>query len=137
MRRPTPLLTTAAIALLGLAGLAGCGDTTPDKPAADKPAASGSGAAVDCAAHPGKTVTVEIPEFKFAPNPVQIAACDSVVWKNTADQAHTSTGKGAQAWSTGNITPGSASEPVLFADAGSFAYICALHPFMKGAVEVS
>lgn len=132
MRRPTHLVTTAAIALIGLAGLAGCGNTTPNKPAA-----SGSGAAVDCAAHPGKTVNVEIPEFKFAPNPVQIAACDSVVWKNSADQAHTSTGKGAQAWSTGNITPGSTSEPVLFADAGSFAYICALHPFMKGTVEVS
>jgi plastocyanin len=56
---------------------------------------------------------------------------------NAHDQAHTSTGTGDQDWSTGNIQPGASSEPVTFDDAGTFTYICALHPFMKGEVEVS
>jgi plastocyanin len=132
MRRPTRHLTLLGVAALGLAGLAGCGDTTADEPTAD---AAGGGA--DCAAGTGETVTVEIPEFMFEPTPVEISACDSVVWKNTHDQAHTSTGKGDKAWSTGNIAAGSESDPVRFEDAGSFAYICALHPFMQGTVEVS
>jgi plastocyanin len=128
MRHHRLLLTAAAAVLLGLAGLSACGDTT-----ADDPAAGGA----DCASSPGETVTVEIPEFAFSPDPVQVGECDSVVWKNVHDQAHTSTGKGDQAWSTGNIAPGSQSDPVPFEDAGSFAYICALHPFMQGTVEVS
>jgi plastocyanin len=129
MRRLTAHLAFAVAAVgLGVTTLAACGDTTADEP---------SGAAAGCEAGTGKTVTVEIPEFEFSPDPVQISACDSVVWKNAHDQPHTSTGKGDKAWSTGNLTPGSSSEPVRFEDTGSFSYICALHPFMKGTVEVS
>ena len=82
-------------------------------------------------------MTVEIPEFAFDPNPVEIAVCDSVVWKNVHTQAHTSTGNGDKVWSTNNIAPNAESEPVRFEETGSFAYICALHPFMKGTVEVT
>ncbi len=129
MRHHEHLFLAAGVVLIGVAALAGCGDTTP----ADAPSTK----ATECAAQPGQTVTVEIPEFKFSPTPVKVTACDSVVWKNTADQAHTSTGNGDQSWSSGNIAPGSTSDAVLFAKAGSFTYICALHPFMKGTVEVS
>jgi plastocyanin len=143
MRRHRPLLTTAAITLIAVTGLAACGDTSADDASTDMTATtaesggSGGGAPADCDMAPGETVTVEIPEFMFSPDPVEISACDSVVWKNTHTQAHTSTGKGDKAWSTDNIAAGSESEPVLFDETGSFAYICALHPFMKGTVEVS
>jgi plastocyanin len=126
VRRPTLLLGSA---LLALAALSGCGDTDEPTAATDEPGVEATG---DC-----ETVTVEIPEFAFAPDPVEIAACDSVVWENTHTQAHTSTGKGDQVWNTGNVAAGEASEAVLFEEAGSFAYICALHPFMTGTVEVS
>jgi plastocyanin len=122
MRRLTPL------AILVLA-LAACGDTSTEDATTD--------AAVDCDANPGETVTVDIPEFAFDPTPVEVNACDSVVWENTHDQAHTSTGKGDKAWSTDNLAPGSTSEPVLFGEAGTFTYICALHPFMEGTVDVT
>jgi plastocyanin len=84
-----------------------------------------------------RTVTVTVDDFAFAPTPVQVHACDSVVWKNVHDQAHTSTGSGATSWNTGNIAPGATSEAVRFAHAGTFAYVCALHPFMHGEVDVS
>lgn len=122
------LATTIAAVALGATLLTACGDTTADEPEA---------AAADCAERGGETVTVEIPEFSFSPDPVQVSVCDSVVWTNAHDQPHTSTGTGDQAWSTGNLAPGASAEPVSFEEAGTFAYICALHPFMKGTVEVS
>lgn len=129
MPRPTVRLRAAALPLalasaIGL-GSAGCGAT------ADGAGAAGPG----CTG--GETVTVEIPEFAFAPDPVQISACDAVVWLNAHDQAHTSTGTGSQTWTTGDLAPGARSEPVRFESTGSFAYQCALHPFMQGTVEVS
>lgn len=120
MRRLLPLV-------LVVIGAAACGDTTAD----------GDADNAACGADDGTTITVEIPEFAFDPTPVEIDACDSVVWSNTHDQAHTSTGKGDQAWSTGNLAPGAASDPVRFEEAGTFAYICALHPFMEGTVAVA
>jgi len=84
-----------------------------------------------------ETVTVQIGEFRFDPTPLAIGACDSVVWNNAHNQAHTSTGNGAMTWGTGNVEPGATSAAVAFNAAGSFAYICALHPFMKGEVQVS
>jgi plastocyanin len=131
VRRPTFLLAGCLLAV----GLSACGDTEADEPeAADTGGAMAEGA--DCGDE-GETITVEIPEFAFAPDPIEISACDSVVWENTHTQAHTSTGKGDQAWNTGNVAAGEASEAVRFEQAGSFAYICALHPFMTGTVEVA
>ena len=74
---------------------------------------------------------------KLDPNPVAVHVCDSIVWKNTHDQPHTATGNGDVTWNTGTIVPDAESEPVLFDQAGELTYICALHPFMKGTVEVS
>ena len=82
-------------------------------------------------------MTVEIGNFVFNPTPVTVAVCDSVVWKNTHNQAHTSTGNGDKSWNTGNIAPGASATPIVFDKTGSLAYMCALHPFMHGVVQVS
>lgn len=129
MRRPRTILLGTAFALIGVGALAGCGDTTPDEGA--------TGTSANCASGGGETVSVEIPEFMFSPTPMKVSRCDSVVWNNAHTQPHTSTGNGKKTWTTGNIAPGTTSDPVLFDQSGSFTYICALHPFMKGTVEVS
>ena len=119
-------------AVLGLVILGACGGDS------DVPSAAAGGPAKTACDTPGRTVTVDIGAFVFEPTPVDIERCDSVVWKNTHDQAHTSTGDGTQKWSTGNIAPGETSaEPVQFPAEGTFTYICALHPFMKGTVTVA
>lgn len=130
MARPGRLLA-ATLATAGLFGLAACGDTTDD--------ASGTAPeeAQDCGTDTGETVEVEIPEFAFEPDPVSVEVCDSVVWVNSHTQPHTSTGDGAGTWNTGNIAPGEQSDPILFDEAGERTYICALHPFMTGTVEVA
>ena len=138
MLRTTRVLT-ASLALAGLLGLSACGDTSKGESSSETTttaAGGGSGPAADCSS-PGETVTVDIADFKFDPTPVKVSACDEVEWKNTDEQAHTSTGNGAQQWSTGNIQPGDTSDPVAFDTPGTYTYQCALHPFMKATVEVS
>ena len=98
---------------------------------------SGAGEPVDCEMGRGETITVEIPDFEFAPDPVQVGTCDAIVWSNAHDQAHTSTKSGDTGWSTDTIAAGSQSEPIVFDTPGELTYMCALHPFMTGTVEVS
>lgn len=119
-------------ATVAVAATAACdGDSDGEQPAA-------AGGALATCDTPGRTVTVTIDEFVFDPTPVEVERCDEVVWTNGHDQAHTSTGDAGQKWSTGNIAPGETSaEAVQFEKAGSFTYICALHPFMKGTVTVA
>ena len=138
----TPRTLLAAAALLAVVGIAGCGDTQPpaDAASATTTTAAGStskGQASDCSATPGTTVKVKIGAFMFQPATIKVAACDKVAWSNTHTQAHTSTGTGQQRWSTGNIQPGTTSDPIVFDTPGTFTYICALHPFMMGTVEVA
>lgn len=119
--------------VLVLVALAACGGDSEG----DSTAAATDTTAVDCDGA-GRTVTVDIGDFVFEPTPLEIERCDAVVWTNSHDQAHTSTGDGTQKWSTGNIAPGeTSSEAVQFPAAGDFTYICALHPFMKGTVTVA
>jgi len=135
----------AGIALVGLVGLGACSDDKGNDAAPSDTTAEDSGTtetttggeAIDCTASPGETVTVEIGDFEFIPDRVQVNACDEIVWSNTHNQSHTSTGNGDFSWSTGNIAAGSEGDPVVFDTPGEFAYMCALHPFMKGTVEVS
>lgn len=136
----------AGIALAGLVGLGSCSDEKGNDAAPSDTTAEDSGAtterstggvAVDCEASPGGTVTVEIPGFEFNPDPVEVNACDEVVWSNTHTQAHTSTGNGDFSWSTDNISAGSEGDPVVFDTTGKFTYMCALHPFMMGTVQVA
>lgn len=135
MPRPKLVLArlTAALALAGMLAACGGDDSSGEGAAND----STTTAAADGTCTGGSTVTVDVGDFVFDPTPVEIERCDSVVWTNAHNQAHTSTGQGEQRWNTGNIQPGDDSEPVVFERSGTFSYICALHPFMKGSVEVS
>lgn len=140
MIRPSRSLLIG-LAILGSVAFGACGDTEGGAPsgpmASDEVVAGATGDATDCAAAPGEKATVEIGDFEFTPNPVQIDLCDSIVWSNVHDQSHTSTGNGDLSWSTGNIAAGAEADPIVFDTPGGFAYTCALHPFMKGIVEVS
>jgi plastocyanin len=137
VRKPTALLAALTLTV----GLAACSDDSGDDDAADDAGDTATTAAPSDgdaeAPADGETVTVDIGDFAFEPTPVEISAGQSIVWENTHTQAHTATGNGDQEWDTQNIAPGESSEPVLFEDAGSFTYICALHPFMEGTVKVS
>ena len=128
--RLAPLLAITAAAAFTITA---CGDDEPtanDAAEAAAPSAGGGGG-------DGEAITVEIGEFMFEPTPIEVSVGDSVVWENVHNQPHTSSGNGDQTWDTANIQPGDTSDPVVFDEAGTFTYICGLHPFMEGTVEVS
>jgi plastocyanin len=93
----------------------------------------GGAASAEDSARASRTATVTIPGFKFQPATVTISPGSKVRFSNTGGTAHTATRKGG--FDTGRIKPGS-SATVRFNRKGSFAYHCAIHPFMKGRVVV-
>jgi hypothetical protein len=78
-------------------------------------------------------VPVTIPAKLFSPTQVTVAAGNSVTWRNTDFVTHDVRG------------PGFASPPILrfgaftqrFDAPGTFTYVCSLHPFMTGTVNVT
>src|SRR5262245_40166892 len=70
----------------------------------------------------------------YAPNPISIAAGDTITWTNNDTEAHTSVGDDGS-WNSGNIAPG-ASFSRTFPTAGTFAYHCSIHPNMIATVTV-
>jgi plastocyanin len=77
--------------------------------------------------------TVTIQGFAFSPETVTVNVGDTVTWHNQDATAHTATDSGN--FDTGNIAAG-ASKSVTFHSAGTFGYICVIHPQMSGTVVV-
>ena len=75
---------------------------------------------------------VAISGFSFSPGTVTVNVGDSVTWTNSDAQAHTATGNG---WNTGDLGNGE-SGTITFQTAGTFDYICGIHPAMTGTVVV-
>ncbi len=76
---------------------------------------------------------VEILDFTFGPQDIQVALGGQVTWINQDNQQHTATAAGG--FDTDAIKPGD-SAVVVFDTAGSFSYICSFHPFMSGSIVV-
>jgi plastocyanin len=68
----------------------------------------------------------------FAPSSVTINRGDSVTWTNNEQVPHDATGSG---WFTPMLTLGQ-SATVTFNSAGTFNYLCTIHPEMTGRVVV-
>jgi LPXTG-motif cell wall-anchored protein len=81
----------------------------------------------------GATVTME--DFQFSPATVSINIGDPVTWTNSGSEPHNAVADDGS-FETAILESGD-SETVTFDDAGSFSYICSIHPEMKGTVEVS
>lgn len=128
-----------AIAALALVAV-GCGDD--DDEASD----GGGGATVtetettDQADSGGGGTTapraekVEIVDFAYDPDPVTIAVGGKVTWLNQDSAPHTATADD-ESFDTGSLDQGKLKAET-FKEAGTFSYICTIHPTMKGTVEV-
>ena len=118
-------LATLSICGLLLAGACGQPAQTPTTTLPASPEAPGSPALGE--------VAVEIVDFGFAPDASQVQTGGQIVWTNTGNVAHTVTFEGAV--DSGSIAPGGTFEHT-FETAGSFEYICTIHPTMRGTVTV-
>ena len=140
-------LLALLLALVALAVVAaGCGGGDDDDgdsgngggnaPAAEEPAApkaeddgGGSGGTA-----PGTQVSMK--DIKFNPGTVTIKAGGKVTWTNDDSVGHDVTADDFESGSPGGIDGGSTFSHT-FKKPGTFAYVCSVHPGMKGTVKVT
>ncbi|MHB8376969.1 MAG: cupredoxin domain-containing protein [Dehalococcoidia bacterium] len=73
--------------------------------------------------------------WKFVPAAVTVPVGATVTFTNTGSVQHTATADGGS-FDTGAISAG-ASKTVSFSKAGTFAFHCSFHPWMKGTITVT
>lgn len=95
-----------------------------------------SGTALGAAKRPTGPGTVAIAEFLFGPETAKVQAGQTLTWTNVDDSPHQVTVKGTSMLRTAVLLKGE-STTIQFNDAGSYDYICGLHPTMKGKIEVT
>ena len=78
--------------------------------------------------------SVTISNFTFNPGSLTVAAGTSVTFTNGDGPSHTTTSDD-DVWDSGVLASGDDFE-VVFADPGTFAYHCSIHPSMTATVTV-
>ena len=127
---------SALVLLAACGGGAGTtGGATPTTGTTTTPAATATQA--------GNTQTVMITtdssgSFVFSPVRLTIKAGTTVTWKNTTTVAHTVTSDDGKSFDSGiaNPIPAGGTFSFTFTTPGTFAYHCAIHPFMMATVIV-
>ena len=110
-------------ALASTAGLAACGSSA-------HPGAAPQGGS-------GGSDTIVIRNFAFEPSTLVVAPGAKVTVRNTDSATHTVTASGStKAFDTGDIAAGSVVTFTAPTTAGSYAYICQIHQFMHGTLQV-
>ena len=81
------------------------------------------------------TETVTINNYTFMPATLIVHAGDTVIWTNQDSIPHTATALDGKSFDSGAIDPG-ASWKFVFTKVGHFTYRCAIHPDMRGVIDV-
>lgn len=79
------------------------------------------------------TARVAIKDFSYRPRTLRIRRGTRVVFVNRDRAPHTATKRGS--FDTGRLRKGGKAT-VRFKRRGSYAYICTIHPFMRGKIVV-
>jgi plastocyanin len=74
-------------------------------------------------------------DIQFNPGKVTVDKGGTVTWTNDDSVGHDVTGDGFKSGSAGGIQGGQSFKHT-FNKAGKFAYVCTVHPGMKGTVTV-
>src|SRR2546429_6494006 len=123
----------AAAALCAGLALVACGGSPPaahQSAAASSPhPAASSSAQPSLNAGPVAASSVTIANFAFSPAVITVKAGTAATWTNMDQDAHTVAIKGAP------VSPALQNADAFthtFDQAGSFSYICSIHPLMRG-----
>ena len=81
------------------------------------------------------TLQVSITNYTFSPAKITVHPGDTVTWTNQDSIPHTATALDGKAFDSGTIDP-NASWSFSFGKTGTFPYRCAIHPDMRGEVDV-
>jgi plastocyanin len=131
--RPSRVLATLLACLaLGLV-VAGCGDDDDDGGGGGGGGAATTEQPADGGGGGGAEVTME--GTAFNPAEITVAAGDTVTWTNNDSAGHDVTGDDFSSGEGGGIAQGQTFEHT-FEEAGTFDYVCTVHPGMEGSVTV-
>ena len=133
-----------ALVLIAFA-LASCGDdedttVTETEPVATAPNPEDESPPAETETTPApsgdleRSAKVEIVEFLYEPDPVQVETGGKVTWQNRDSAPHTATADDGS-FDTGTLEEGKIGSE-SFKQAGTYPYFCEIHPDMRGTVEV-
>ena len=129
------LLACTALALVA----AGCGDDDDDDgggggaATTEQPAGGGDGGGGGGGGGAGTEVSEE--GIAFEPAEVSVGVGDTVTWTNNDSVDHDVTADTFSSGEPGGMAPGDTFEHT-FEEAGTFDYVCTVHPGMEGSVVV-
>ncbi|MGN6334854.1 cupredoxin domain-containing protein [Mycobacterium sp.] len=122
------LVAVPAVAVLLLAG---CSQSRP----VATTAAPTTGLSVTAPAAPVRGNQVTIDGFAFEPASLTVTAGTTVTWTNRDEEPHTVAASDGSFHSPGMGTGGTFTH--TFSGAGTFDYVCSIHPMMHGTVVVT
>ncbi|MFI6286035.1 cupredoxin domain-containing protein [Streptomyces sp. NPDC051018] len=129
-----------ALCLLALTGCSnGGGPSSPATPTAKSPTTPATGPATAPPTTPSPTAgraVIVIKNFTFTPASLIVAPGTKVTVRNEDSVTHTVTATGAKPFDTGDIAAGATTTFTAPGKAGDYAYICTIHPYMKGTLTV-
>ena len=107
----------------------------PATPATPATASAKASNAVTVEMAKGTASNTKCAEKCFVPNVVTVTAGGKVTWKNVDSAGHFASASDGKTFDTGMVNAGS-STSATFKTAGSYDYLCMVHPWMKGTVKV-
>ncbi|MFF2846861.1 cupredoxin family copper-binding protein [Streptomyces sp. NPDC058001] len=123
-----PLAAVCLLALTACSNGGGGGSSTPSGSVSGSASASGT----------GQAAVIVIKNFAFEPSTLTVAPGTKVTIRNEDSVTHTLTASGGgKPFDTGDIAAGASGTFAAPSGAGSYPYICTIHPFMKGTLTVS
>ncbi|WP_082956100.1 cupredoxin family copper-binding protein [Mycobacterium sp. E3339] len=123
----------SAVALAAEALLAGCSAARPAT--GSSPTMSMGSMSASAPAAPVSGNQVNIDGFAFAPTTLTVPVGTTVTWTNRDEEPHTVAASDGSFHSPGMGT--GATFTHTFTDAGTFDYVCSIHPMMRGTVVVT
>ena len=134
--KPVLFCLVALSALVILAACGGSSTNTGTTPTTSIPTATATQAGN---AQSVMIITDSSGSFAFSPATLTIKAGTTVTWKNATAVGHTVTSDDGKSFDSGMANPIAAQSGTFsftFATAGTFAYHCSIHPFMKATIIV-
>lgn len=128
-----PALIVSVFVLVACGG-DGSGDTSTETQTATDTTSEPSGNAPAPSGEAVRAEKVEIVDFAYDPDPVTIQVGGKVIWLNQDSAPHTATAEDGS-FDTGTLEEGKLKSET-FKQAGTYPYVCEIHPSMHGTVEV-
>lgn len=129
--QPSPTFSTDVAATPGMPGMG----SMPGMSGMPMTPSATDGSPPTAAAPPAGPNDVNIDGFAFAPATLTVKAGTTITWTNKDEDPHTVVDNGGAFRSQALGSGGTYS--FTFPTAGTFDYICSIHPFMRGTVVVT